>query len=248
MTEADEQYAMGVRDGQRGDFFDDFENAMNILASPQYLKGYGYGVDHRYDPHGNRLHKWDGTGKNDPKQEAPQTRSSGSSFWDGLFGGSNTSHAAVQLEPTPKPEDEGEEEDDEEEENNTYYEPPREQPHQVVRRRRPRDIGPYAVIKGVTTPEQIKAAMKRNPYIGVRFERQKYLFTYKCDSCGHEFDGIGTDHPHDQERDCVMKCNSHSPNEFTLMGFIISLFAGKEVSGRARVIRKKSLYPQAKAG
>lgn len=62
----DEEYARGVRDGQRGGFLDDFSQSLASTGS-EYDKGYNYGIDHRRDSSGERYHTSDNQGKNDPK-------------------------------------------------------------------------------------------------------------------------------------------------------------------------------------
>ena len=64
-TRDDEDYERGVRDGQRGGFFDDLIQGQTESGSP-YDKGYKYGAEHKYGSEG-RYHIWDGRGSNDLK-------------------------------------------------------------------------------------------------------------------------------------------------------------------------------------
>ena len=70
-----EEYEQGVKDGQRGGFFDDLAHGIGNTNSP-YGEGYSYGVNHRYNDQGQRYHSYDNTGVTDPRRNQDNSKAS----------------------------------------------------------------------------------------------------------------------------------------------------------------------------
>ena len=88
-----EEYELGVRNGQRGGFLDDFSQSL-VNTGSAYDKGYEYGIDHRRDSSGERYHTWDNQGKNDLKE----TNTSSPDIFSSWFGGSGKNSSESKTE------------------------------------------------------------------------------------------------------------------------------------------------------
>ncbi len=78
-TYEEEQYERGVHDGQKEGYFNDMWNPLRFYEPKEYIKGYEYGKEHRYNENGERYHNYSGTGINDKKEDKESSSDSNSS-------------------------------------------------------------------------------------------------------------------------------------------------------------------------
>jgi len=93
-----------------------------------------------------------------------------------------------------------------------------------------------------TIPETIKRALSTG-YRGVHFELTKYLVSYKCDKCGHEWDLVHNSYGVIPESEkCRMGCSEGADGSiFGFFKIIASLFTKKPPFGYGRLISQKEL-------
>ena len=108
-----------------------------------------------------------------------------------------------------------------------------------------RDTRNRLYVYSYTSPQAIKRALESGFYSGVTFVPDKYLVRYRCDRCGHEWEGIlpETHIGSNETVDCRMGC-SRGANDGSSLGMykiIKNLFSGKKPFGYGRLIKSEKI-------